>query len=66
LRSRDAEAWRGVLIGNLANGDIVDWAKLDGLVTELFDVAAMPGVACPMSIGLGAAEMHDTISFDQL
>jgi uncharacterized protein (TIGR03032 family) len=64
LRERDAEAWCGVLIANLANGDIIEWVKLDGLITELFDVAAMPGVKCPMSIGPGTTEMHNTISFD--
>ena len=64
LSSRDAEPWCGVLIVNLANGDIVEWVKLDGLITELFDVAAMPGVRCPMSIGPGTAEMHGAISFE--
>jgi uncharacterized protein (TIGR03032 family) len=64
LGSRDAEPWCGVLIVNLANGDIVEWVKLDGQITELFDVAAMPGVRCPMSIGPGTAEMHGTVSFD--
>ena len=64
LSSRDAEPWCGVLIVNLANGDIVEWVKLDGLITELFDVAVMPGVRCPMAIGPNTVEMHGTISFD--
>ena len=64
LESRDAEAWCGVLIVDLGNGDIVEWIKLDGIITELFDVAVMPGVRCPMAIGPGTAEMHGTISFE--
>ncbi|MDH7975222.1 TIGR03032 family protein [Sphingomonas sp. AR_OL41] len=64
LNVRDAEPWCGVLIVNLSNGDIVEWVKLDGLITELFDVAAMPGVRCPMAVGPATAEMRATTSFD--
>lgn len=66
LRGRDAEPWCGVLVVDLANGDIVEWLKLDGLITELFDVAVMPGVTCPMAIGPNSAEYRSTITFDPL
>jgi uncharacterized protein (TIGR03032 family) len=66
LNQRDAEAWCGVLIVDLARGDIVEWIRLDGHITELFDVAVMPGIKCPMSLGLGSAEIQASISFDQL
>ena len=66
LKSRDAEPWCGVLVVNLASGDIVEWVKLEGFITELFDVAAMPGVVCPMAIGPDTIEVRSTISFDQL
>jgi uncharacterized protein (TIGR03032 family) len=66
LASRDAEAWCGVLVVNLASGDIVEWIKLEGHITELFDVTVMPGVTCPMSVGPGTAEIQSTISFDPL
>jgi uncharacterized protein (TIGR03032 family) len=64
LKARDAEAWCGVVVVNLASGDIVEWIKLDGHIVELFDVAGMPGVKCPMSIGPGTAEIQNTITFD--
>ena len=64
LKTRDAEAWCGVLIVDLKSGAIVEWIKLDGHITELFDVAAMPGVTCPMSIGPSTNEMKSTIVFD--
>jgi uncharacterized protein (TIGR03032 family) len=64
LRSRDAEAWCGVLIVNLTSGDIVEWVKLDGNISELFDVAAMPGVKCPMSVGPSTPEIQNSITFD--
>lgn len=65
LKARDAEPWCGVLIVNLASGDIVEWIRLEGHITEMFDVAAMPGVVCPMSVGPNTAEMQNTISFEQ-
>lgn len=64
MRARDAEPWCGVLVVNLASGDIVEWIKLDGFITELFDVAAMPGVVCPMSIGPDTLEIRSTITFN--
>jgi uncharacterized protein (TIGR03032 family) len=64
LAGRDAEAWCGVLIVNLASGDIVEWIKLEGHITELFDVTVLPGVVCPMSAGPETAEIRNTITFD--
>lgn len=65
LQSRDAEPWCGVLVIHLASGDIVEWVRLDGFITELFDVAAMPGVVCPMAIGPDTIEARSTITFEQ-
>lgn len=64
MAERDAEPWCGVLVVNLASGDIVEWVKLDGFITELFDVTTMPGVKCPMSIGPDSLEIRSTITFD--
>ena len=65
LERRDAEPWCGVLVVDLRSGDIVEWIRLEGHITELFDVTVMPGVICPMSIGPGSPEIHKTISFEQ-
>ncbi|TCQ11182.1 uncharacterized protein (TIGR03032 family) [Sphingomonas sp. PP-CC-3A-396] len=64
LKDRDAEPWCGVLVVNLATGDIVEWVKLEGFITELFDVVAMPRIVCPMSIGPDTVEIRSTITFD--
>ena len=64
LKSRDAEAWCGVLVVNLSTGDIVEWIKLEGHITELFDVTVLPGVINPMSVGPETADIHATITFD--
>ncbi|MBC2776400.1 TIGR03032 family protein [Parasphingopyxis marina] len=64
MEKRDSEPWCGVLVINLANGDIAEWVRLDGHIVELFDVAAMPGVRCPMSIGPNTIEIRNTHSFN--
>jgi uncharacterized protein (TIGR03032 family) len=66
MRERDASAWCGVMIVNLATGDIVEWIRLDGHITELFDVAAMPGVRCPMALGPNTVEVQNSITFPAL
>ena len=45
LKRRDAEPWCGVQVINLGSGDIVEWIRLEGGVTELFDVAVIPASA---------------------
>ncbi len=43
---------------NLASGDIVEWIRLEGAVTELFDVAVIPGVRRPTATGFLNEEIH--------
>jgi len=51
LKQRYADPWCGVQIVNLAFGAIVAWLKLEGGVSELFDVAVLPGMRCPVANG---------------
>jgi uncharacterized protein (TIGR03032 family) len=64
LRERDGEPWCGVLVIDVRNGGIVEWVSLKGHITECFDVAAMPGVRCPMSVGVGSLEIQTTLTVD--
>jgi len=64
MRARDAEPWCGILIVNLASGDIVEWIRLEGHITELFDVTVLPGVRCPMSLGPSTIEIQNTVTFE--
>lgn len=66
MKTRDSEAWCGVLIVDLRTGGIVEWIKLDGFITELFDVTAIPGVACPIAVGPETLEARSTITFDPI
>jgi uncharacterized protein (TIGR03032 family) len=64
MELRQATPMCGVLVIDLATGDIIEWLKLDGDIGELFAVELMPGVTCPMSIGPSTPEFPDTITFD--
>jgi hypothetical protein len=41
-----------VQIVDIKTGDIVEWIRLEGGVTELFDVRVLPGVRRPKATGL--------------
>lgn len=64
LRSRDGDPWCGVLVIDLNAASIVEYIRLKGPIQELFDVAVLPGVTCPMAIGPDAPEMRSLHSFD--
>jgi len=64
LKRRDADPWCGIQIVNLASGDIVEWIKLEGGVSELFDVAVLPGVRWPAATGFLSDEIHKLYTFE--
>ncbi|WP_420606489.1 TIGR03032 family protein [Novosphingopyxis sp.] len=64
LTKRDGDAWCGVVIINLSNGDIVEWIRMEGDIVELFDVTAIPGVRTPMSVGVNTIEIRNSITFE--
>ena len=49
---------------DLDSGTCVEWFRIDGAVAELFDVAVLPGVACPMSLGFASNEIKTLITYD--
>jgi hypothetical protein len=53
-----------VQIVNLASGDIVEWIKLEGGVSELFDVAVLPSVRFPIATGFLNEEIHKLYTFE--
>ena len=64
LKKRDAEPWCGVQIISLANGDVLNWIRFEGDISEIFDIAFLPNVKNPMMIGLRTAEIRDLITFE--
>jgi hypothetical protein len=64
LKARDAEPWCGVQIIELKSGDIVEWIRLEGGVTELIDVRVLPGVRRPTATGFLTDEIHRAFSVE--
>lgn len=64
LASRDAEARCGLIVVDLKTGDAIHWLRLEGIVTEIYDVAMIEGLKRPMAIGTKADAIKHTISLD--
>jgi uncharacterized protein (TIGR03032 family) len=64
LKEKDADAWCGIQIVSLANGDVVQWLRFDGAITELFDICVLPGVRNPITLGPQSAEIRDFVTIE--
>jgi uncharacterized protein (TIGR03032 family) len=65
LVRRTADARCGLLIIHLRSGDVAHWLRVEGMVRELYDVAALPGVARPMALGFKTDEIQRTIAIGE-
>lgn len=64
LAKRDVEARCGILIIDTETGGVAAWLRIEGAVTELYDVQFVPGCRKPASIGFGNDEIMRLISID--
>ncbi len=64
LKKRDGEPWCGIQIIDLNSGDIVQWIRLEGAVTELFDVCVLPGIRRAWCTGFLDSEIKTAISIE--
>jgi uncharacterized protein (TIGR03032 family) len=62
LARRGAEARCGLQIIDLRTGDVAQWVRLEGMVTELYDVVVLPGAVRPMALGFKTDEIQRLIS----
>lgn len=62
LSRRGDTPWCGVAIIDLASGTLAEWIRLDGQITELFDVAALQGVRYPVAVGPFTDEQRGVIT----
>jgi uncharacterized protein (TIGR03032 family) len=65
LAARDVEPRCGLAIVDLASGDMAHWVRIEGVVRELYDVAALPGVRRPSAIGFRTDEIRHVISIEE-
>jgi uncharacterized protein (TIGR03032 family) len=64
LAARSVEPRCGLAIVDLATGDMKHWMRIEGVVRELYDVAALPGVRRPSAIGFKTDEVDHLISIE--
>ena len=65
LAKRDAEAWCGIQIIELSTGNVVEWVRLQGVVTELYDVVTLKNAVRPMLLGFKTNEIAQLLSMDE-
>lgn len=64
LKAKDADAWCGIQIVSLSSGDVAQWLRFDGAITELFDICVLPGVTNPITLGPQSAEIRDFLTIE--
>ncbi|MFC7498787.1 TIGR03032 family protein [Enterovirga sp. GCM10030262] len=64
LAARDVEPRCGLAVVDLVSGDMSGWVRIEGVVRELYDVAALPGARRPSAIGFKTDEVKHVISIE--
>lgn len=65
LAQKDAQARCGILIIDLKTGDIVHSLNIEGVVNELYDIAVLPNIRCPMALGFRTDEIRRVITIGE-
>jgi hypothetical protein len=64
LAEADSEPWCGMQVIDLDTGACEHWFRIDGPVSELYDLAVVPGVIRPMAVGFVNDEILNLITHD--
>jgi uncharacterized protein (TIGR03032 family) len=64
LRSRDSAPRCGLSVIDLRSGDTIGWARIEGVVRELYDVAVLTSVRRPSLVGFKSDEIRFMISIE--
>jgi uncharacterized protein (TIGR03032 family) len=64
LAARGAQAQCGLHIINLRTGDAEHFLRVEGIVTEIYDVVVLPGAVRPVALGFKTNEIQQTIAID--
>jgi len=65
LQETDSEPWCGIQIIDLTTNSCIDWFRIDGKVTELYDVVIIPNSICPMAVSPESPEAASLITFQK-
>lgn len=64
LAKRDAAPRCAVLVIDLRSGDVVHWLTFESHITELYDVALLPGVRRPIHLGFQTNEIRQLVTME--
>lgn len=64
LAQRDAEPRCGLHVVDLRTGDAIHWLRIEGVVSELYDVVTLHGVRRPMALGFVTDEIRRVITIE--
>jgi uncharacterized protein (TIGR03032 family) len=64
LIAKDAEARCGLMVIDLNTGSIVHWLRLEGVITELYDVQVLANVQRPTALGFQTDEIARVLTLD--
>ncbi|MCA9084863.1 MAG: TIGR03032 family protein [Planctomycetaceae bacterium] len=64
LAERNADSRCGLIVVDLDSGDIVHWVRIEGIVSELYDVVSLPIVQRPKALGFRTNEIRHSIWFE--
>lgn len=64
LSNAKVEPRCGLYIIDLTTGDVAHWLRLEGFVSELYDVVVLPGILRPSMVGFRSDEIRRTISVE--
>lgn len=65
LKEKNTDAWCGIQILSLSTGEVAQWLRFDGPITELFDICILPGVKNPITLGPESPEIREFITIEQ-
>ncbi len=58
------EPWSGMQVIDLDTGTCIHWFRIEGSVSEMYDLAVLPGVGCAQSIGFSTDDAHNLITVE--
>lgn len=66
LAAKGAEPRCALQVIDLRSGDVVHWLRIEGIVSELYDVITLPNVVRPMALGFKTDEIRRMISVGEM
>ncbi len=64
LTANESDAICGLAVIDMTSGSVAHWLKVEGLISELYDIAVLPDVHRPMALGFKSDEICRFVSID--